>query len=100
MAIVEKEIEPLLKDASPFFGGSSKVTLAEALVAPFILRIYALVKHGALPKAVTEGFEKLPNFSKWAGEVIKQESVTYIWDEEKIIPAMIKKFASLKAQAK
>jgi glutathione S-transferase len=27
--VVAKEIEPLLKDAKPFFGGSQKVTLAE-----------------------------------------------------------------------
>ena len=27
--VVGKEIEPLLKDAKPFFGGSGKVTLAE-----------------------------------------------------------------------
>jgi glutathione S-transferase len=26
---VGKEIEPLLKDAKPFFGGSDKITLAE-----------------------------------------------------------------------
>lgn len=26
---VKKEIDPLLKDAKPFFGGSEKVTLAE-----------------------------------------------------------------------
>ncbi|OAK96180.1 thioredoxin-like protein [Phaeosphaeriaceae sp. SRC1lsM3a] len=100
VAVVEKEIEPLLKDASPFFGGSSKVTLAEALTAPFILRIYALTRHDALPKSVTEGLDKLPNFSKWAAEVVKQESVTYIWDEETTIGATKKKIASLKAQAK
>jgi len=29
VGIVEKEVEPLLKDAGPFFGGSSKITLAE-----------------------------------------------------------------------
>jgi len=29
---VEKEVEPLLKDAGPFFGGSSKVTLAEVSI--------------------------------------------------------------------
>lgn len=28
-ATVEKEIEPLLKNANPFFGGSDKMTLAE-----------------------------------------------------------------------
>lgn len=29
VAAIEKEIEPLLADAAPFFGGSSKLTLAE-----------------------------------------------------------------------
>lgn len=27
--IVEKEIEPLLKDASPYFGGASRITIVE-----------------------------------------------------------------------
>lgn len=31
---VIKEIEPLLKDAGPFFGGSSKLTLAEVSCTP------------------------------------------------------------------
>jgi glutathione S-transferase len=30
VAVVKKEIEPLLKDAKPYFGGSDKLTLAEA----------------------------------------------------------------------
>lgn len=97
---MKKEIEPLLKDASPFFGGSSKFTLAEALTAPFILRIWALAKHGLIPKSVVEGFEGLPNFGKWAKEVVKQESVLYIWDEEATVQGMKKKIESLKAQAK
>jgi glutathione S-transferase len=42
----------------------------------------------------------LPNFSKWAAEVIKHDSVTYIWDEEKIIEGTLKRFASLKSQGK
>ncbi|KAF1944811.1 thioredoxin-like protein [Clathrospora elynae] len=98
--VVEKEIEPLLKDAAPFFGGSGRVTLAEALTAPFILRIYALTKFGLLPQSIVSGFDALPNFSKWAAEVIKQESVTYIWDEESTIAGTKKKIESLKAQAK
>jgi glutathione S-transferase len=32
--VVTKEIEPLLKDAKPFFGGSQKVTLAEVGTSP------------------------------------------------------------------
>ncbi|KAH9864020.1 hypothetical protein J1614_009953 [Plenodomus biglobosus] len=100
VGIVQKEIEPLLKDVGPFFGGSSKVTLAEALTAPFVLRIYALAKHGLLPQSIISGFDALPNFSKWAAEVIKQESVTYIWDEETIIAGTMKRIESMKAQAK
>lgn len=95
---VGKEIEPLLKDAKPFFGGSSKVTLAEALTAPFILRVYAMTKHGLLPQAIADGFGKLPNFSKWAGEVVKQESVLYIWDEVPTIEGTRKKIESMKAK--
>ncbi|KAF1834378.1 thioredoxin-like protein [Decorospora gaudefroyi] len=98
--IVGKEIEPLLKDAKPFFGGSGRVTLAEALTAPFILRIYALVKHGLIPQSLVSGFDTLPNFSKWATEVVKQESVTFIWDEEPIMAGTKKKIESLKAQSK
>jgi glutathione S-transferase len=97
---VRKEIEPLLKDAAPFFNGSSKVTLAEALTAPFILRIYALTRHGLLPQSVVDGFDALPNFSKWAAEVTKQESVLYIWDEETTVAGTKKKIESLKAQSK
>ncbi|CAO2655867.1 Nn.00g046700.m01.CDS01 [Neocucurbitaria sp. VM-36] len=98
--IVAKEIEPLLKDAKPFFGGSGKVTLAEALTAPFILRVYALAKHGLIPQSVVSGFDALPSFSKWAAEVVKQPSVTYIWDEETTVAGTKKKIESLKAQAK
>lgn len=97
---VEKEIEPLLKDAAPFFGGSKKVTLAEALTAPFILRLYSYSKNEFLPKSVLEGLEKLPNFNKWAQAVNKEESVTYIWNEADAISAMKKKMESLKAAAK
>lgn len=97
---VGKEIEPLLKDAKPFFGGSSKVTLAEALTAPFIIRILAFSKNGLLPKNVVEGLEALPNFNKWAQAVIKEDSVTYIWDEASVISGTKKRFESLKASAK
>ncbi|KAI4645905.1 hypothetical protein J4E93_005483 [Alternaria ventricosa] len=98
--VVTKEIEPLLKDAKPFFGGSRKVTLAEALTAPFIIRTYAMAKHELLPKSVISGLDALPNFSKWAAEVNKQESVTYIWDEEAVIDGTRKRIESQKAASK
>ncbi|KAF2449669.1 thioredoxin-like protein [Karstenula rhodostoma CBS 690.94] len=98
--VVNKEIEPLLNDAAPFFGGSAKLTFAEVIIAPFVLRLYAFTKHGLLPKSVSDGLNGLPNFSKWAAEVVKHDSVTYIWDEERTVESSKKKFASLKAQAK
>ncbi|EDU45197.1 Gst Glutathione S-transferase [Pyrenophora tritici-repentis] len=97
--IVGKEIEPLLKDAKPFFGGSDKPTLAEALTAPFILRYYTFSKRDALPKSILSGFDALPNFSKWAAEVIKLDSVTYIWNEEDVVTTTLRKVASMKGQA-
>jgi glutathione S-transferase len=76
------------------------LTNIQALTAPFILRIYALAKHGLIPQSVVSGFDGLPNFSKWAAEVVKQDSVTYIWDEETTISGTKKKIESMKAQAK
>jgi glutathione S-transferase len=98
--LVGKELEPLLKDAAPFFGGSSKVTLAEALTAPFLIRLYGFAKYGYMPKSMLEGLNALPNFSKWAAEVVKQESVLYVWDEEKTIHATKAKIDSMKNKAK
>ena len=57
-------------------------------------------KHGVFPKSLTSGLDALPNFSKWAAEVIKQESVTYIWDEERIISRTVEKINSMKEKAK
>lgn len=76
------------------------MTLAEALTAPFVLRIYAMVKHGLLPQSIVDGFDKLPNFSKWAAQVVKQESVTYIWDEQGTMEGTKKRMEGLKAAAK
>lgn len=33
---IEKEIEPLLKDANPYFGGSSRMTLAEVRLSMWL----------------------------------------------------------------
>jgi glutathione S-transferase len=107
---IEKEIEPLLHDANPFFGGSKEMTLAEvfflstvslelhiacyastALTPPssiqvqtasFILRLYDFADDIILPSSLPKALDKLPNFSKWAKACITHNSVTYIWDKE------------------
>ncbi|KIW07684.1 hypothetical protein, variant [Verruconis gallopava] len=97
VAAVKKEIEPLLADADPFFGGSKKLTLVEANVAPFLLRIFALSGAGVLPTSVKTGLDQLPNFSKWAKATIEQPSVLKIWDEEKVIAGTKARIEKMKA---
>lgn len=95
---VVKEIEPLLKDAGPFFGGSSKLTLAEVLTAPFVLRIKAYAKHGLLPASLTKDFqEKTPNFHIWSEAVVDSRSVTEIFDEDKNVARTKQRIAKARA---
>jgi glutathione S-transferase len=82
---VAKEIEPLLTDAEPYFAGSKKMTLAEVMVAPFIVRIYALAYANVLPSSVIEGLEKLPHFGRWAANVRKEQSVLSVWNPDKFV---------------
>lgn len=98
-AAIEKEIEPLLADAAPFFGGSKEITLAEAIVSPFLLRWYSLASDGEMiPKLLIKKLDALPNFSKWAAAVRQNESVLKIYDAEAFIPAFKKKMKSMLAK--
>jgi len=98
LATIKKEIEPLLKDAAPYFGGSKKFTLAEVLTAPFALRVNSFAKGGrALPASLEKGLDALPNYSKWVAAVISQDSVTYIYNEDEVIAATTARLAKLKA---
>ncbi len=133
-AIVDKvvvslvnEVEPQLADASPFFGGSDKLTLAEVrpsprkkrkkekeykekerklisilqvLTASFAIRIKGLAAAGIYPAALWTAIEeKAPNFRKWLDAVSVHPSVTYIYDEQAIIEGTKARIAKLKASA-
>ncbi|KAI5456213.1 hypothetical protein BGZ63DRAFT_417979 [Mariannaea sp. PMI_226] len=69
IAALVNEVEPLLANTGPFFGGSEKITPAEVLTGPFRLEQDAL------------------NFSRWAREVVKHPSVISIFNEESIVEA-------------
>jgi len=85
---VVKELEPLLQNASPFFGGSSKLTLAEVQTGSFILRVLGFAKYehlNLLPKSLPTSLEaKAPAFWKWANAVVNEKSVNYIFDEKAV----------------
>jgi glutathione S-transferase len=95
IATTKKEIEPLLADAGPFFGGSNELTLAEAIVAPFLIRMYAFANGKYMPTSLKEGLRKLPNFGPWAEAVISHPNVTKIWDEEAFVQGFEKKYGKM-----
>lgn len=86
VAAVEKEIEPLLKNAAPFFNDSQELTLAEALIAPFLVRLIDASEDGELaPKSLAKQLDALPNFSKWAKAVRSRPSVLGIYDAKEVL---------------
>ena len=85
LSAIRDEIEPLLHDASPFFGGSGRLTMAEVMTAPFVLRLHVFCKAGILPEELGTGLAKLEKYSKWAERVMDMESVMGVWDEEFMI---------------
>jgi len=93
-----KELEPLLKDAKPFFGGSANITLAEVLTGSFVIRLVSLSKAGIYPSKLSSSIaERAPNFWKWAEKVAAHPSVTSIYDEERIIASTKARIAKARA---
>jgi len=96
---IAKEIEPLLQDAAPFFGGSNRLTLAEVQTGSFLLRLLSFHKYdGLFPKSFPTTLEsKAPAFWKWANAVVKEDSVTYIWNEKLVAERTAERMAKLAA---
>jgi len=98
---VAKELEPLLKDANPFFGRSERLTLAEVQTGSFVLRLLSLPKHSLLPmNTLTELEAKAPAFMKWANAVVAEKSVNFIWDEKLVAEMTKAKIAKMAAEKK
>ena len=98
VSAVEKEIEPLLANATPFFDGSAELTFAEVITAPFILRIYDGSADGSVcPKSLAEKLDALPNFGKWAQTVRKHPNVLRIYDGKAILEQTKKRLAKMAA---
>ncbi|KAI9706133.1 MAG: hypothetical protein M1836_005539 [Candelina mexicana] len=97
---IEKEIEPLLQDAAPFFGGNEKITLVEVQTGSLVLRLYHFADDELLPKSLIPALDSLPNFSKWARATIADKSVTCIWDPVELPKKMRARVAEMKAEKK
>ena len=100
-AAVEKEIEPLLADANPFFGDSKGVTFAEVMTAPFVVRWRSLSKDGQLlPSSLLESLDKLPKFSQWSQALMQKESIMKIYDEPAIVEGTKRKVKQMMSAQK
>lgn len=94
------EVEPLLADAAPFFGGSEQLTLAEVMMGPFVARAIALSKNGVYPFRLNKQIQdKAPNFHRWAAAVSSHPSITAFIDEDVIVTRSIAKRSRMRAAA-
>ncbi|KAK4040362.1 thioredoxin-like protein [Parachaetomium inaequale] len=100
VAALLSEVEPLLADASPFFGGSETITLAEVLTGSFALRLKSLTAAEVYPKAIWTAIEeKAPNYVRWSAAVVAHPSVTSIYDEERVVEGTKARIAKIRASA-
>ena len=67
----------------------------------FILRLLSFPKYEGLyaPSLLPSLEEKAPAFYKWANAVVKENSVNYIYDEEKVATRTKARFAQFAAAA-
>jgi len=97
--VVVKELEPLLGNASPFFGGSDNLTLAEVQTGSFVLRFLDFPKYGLMaPNLLSDLEARAPNFFKWANAVAAEKSVNHIWNAEYVANRTKARMAKLAAQ--
>ena len=95
VAAIEKELAPLLKDAGPFFGGSEEFTFVEAMLAPFVIRLYAFSEEGEfIPKSLAEKLGRVDGWGGWAKAVMGRKSVLGIWDRETTMMGFKKKYGA------
>ncbi|KAF5717623.1 glutathione S-transferase [Fusarium mundagurra] len=100
VAGIVKEVEPLLKNAAPYFDGSDKLTFAEVLTAPLVIRLLSFTKRGVLPTNLLSRLEKeAPSFYKWAHTISKHPSVLKIYDEDRVVEGIKRKRAQLLSKA-
>ncbi|CAN8098563.1 unnamed protein product [Discula destructiva] len=100
VASLVSEVEPLLADAAPFSGGSEKLTLAEVITGPFVIRCRALSKHGVYPEKLnTRIEERAPNCHKWMTAVSSHPSITSTFDEDVIVARSVAKRGRMREAA-
>lgn len=97
---IKRELEPLLADAAPFWGGSGQLTLAEVITGPFVIRALTLSNHGVYPTSLNRRAEaEAPKFYEWAKATSRHESITKVFDEDVIVKRSVAKRSRMRAAA-
>ncbi|ROV97870.1 hypothetical protein VSDG_04961 [Cytospora chrysosperma] len=100
IAGIKEELEPLLADASPFWGASDKLTLAEVMMGPFVIRALILSKHGVYPTSLHKRIEaETPSFHRWAIATSSHPSITRLVDEDVTVKRSVAKRGRMRAKA-
>ncbi|KIX99471.1 uncharacterized protein Z520_05047 [Fonsecaea multimorphosa CBS 102226] len=106
--LLEREIEPLLSGVSedgkgPYFGGSERLTVVEAMTIPFVLRLVDFSNDIIFPARLATHIldmdpatSKLPQFAKWAKMCMQHPSVTDTWDKEYMVPRIVERLPAAK----
>lgn len=95
-----KEVEPLLRDAMPFWGGNERLSLVEVITGPFVIRAVTLSKHGVYPESLnSKAKERAPHFFEWAAAVSSHPSITSVFDEDVHVARSLAKRARMREAA-
>lgn len=63
-----------------------------------MLRLKTFAKHGLLPASLIKSLEETtPNFHKWSEAIVKEKSVTGIFNEETIVARTKERIGKAKA---
>jgi len=87
---VEKEFEPYLADAKPFFGGSEKLTWVEIQLGSFLLypKVFAGKDGGDLiSQEQVQRLKGLKNFGPWWERLTEHPTILDVFDQEGTVKA-------------
>ncbi|KAF8477293.1 thioredoxin-like protein [Kalaharituber pfeilii] len=97
---IHKEIEPLLKDANPFFGGKDHLTWVEIMFGSFVIYIKMYATEEAqwiIPQELVEKLKTLPNYWKWVNAVDSHPTINEVVDRKAIINLLLARRAKAAA---
>lgn len=100
--IIEKEVEPYLASAKPFFGGSDKLTWVEIQLGSFLILPKTFSSEDAGQLLVKEQYERLKalkNFGPWLERVTEHPTILEVFEREEIVKGTFKRRANALAAA-